>query len=121
MLNKKFNFRNFRKKNINRDIIKKMKITVRKEENEMEAVYEIEEKDRIESLKKLINDSNFGPCIEEQLLVYKNKRLKNKHQLCYYRIKANSIIILKYKSASTSSSNASTPSSVSESEQDFKE
>ena len=98
-----------------------MKIIVRKEENEMENVYELDEKDKIESLKKLINDSNFGPCIEEQRLVYKNKCLKNKHQICYYRIKENSIIILKYQSASTSSSNSSTPSSISEAEQDSKD
>ena len=93
-----------------------MKITIRKEENQMEAEYEISEFDQVKVIKELIHKNNFGPVVDEQLLVYKNKRLKDKHLISYYRIKENSIIILKYKSASTSSSNASTPSSISDTE-----
>lgn len=88
-----------------------MKIIIRREDNEMEATYEVNDKEHtIYDLKELIAENNFGPIIEEQRLEYNNKRLKNSHFLFYYDIKDKSIIILKHQSASTSSSNTSTPS-----------
>ena len=93
-----------------------MKIIIRKEENEMESIYDLNDNDKVIHLKQLIHSNNFGPMIKEQRLVYKNKCLRNSHLLSYYRIKENSIILLKYQSASTSSSNSSSPSSVSDCE-----
>lgn len=88
-----------------------MKITIRREDNEMEATYDVNETEQtIYDLKELIAENNFGPIIEEQRLEYNNKRLKNSHFISYYQVKDKSIIILKHQSASTSSSNTSTPS-----------
>jgi hypothetical protein len=88
-----------------------MRITIRRDDNEMEATYEVNEKEQtIYDLKEKIAENNFGPIIEEQRLEYNNKRLKNSHFIAYYQIKDKSVIILKLQSASTSSSNTSTPS-----------
>lgn len=88
-----------------------MKIVIRREDNEMEATYEMNENEQtICDLKELIAKNNFGPIVEEQRLEYNNKRLKNSHFISYYQIKDKSVIILKLQSASTSSSATSTPS-----------
>ncbi|RNA38252.1 hypothetical protein BpHYR1_030553 [Brachionus plicatilis] len=88
-----------------------MKITIRRDDNEMEATYEVNENElTILDLKDMIAKNNFGPIIEEQRLEFSNKRLKNSHFLSYYQIKDKSVLILKLQSASTSSSNTSTPS-----------
>ncbi|CAF0892713.1 unnamed protein product [Brachionus calyciflorus] len=88
-----------------------MKIIIRRDDNEMEATYEVNENEvTIFDLKDMIAKNNFGPIIEEQRLEYNNKRLKNSHFISYYQIKDKSVLILKLQSASTSSSNTSTPS-----------
>lgn len=88
-----------------------MKITIKRDDNELEATYEVNENElTVLDLKDLIAKNNFGPIIEEQRLEYNKKRLKNSHFLSYYQIKEKSVLILKLQSASTSSSNTSTPS-----------
>lgn len=88
-----------------------MKITIKRDDNEMEATYEVNENElTVLDLKDLIARNNFGPIIEEQRLEYNNKRLKNSHFLSYYQVKEKSVLVLKLQSASTSSSNTSTPS-----------
>ena len=87
-----------------------MIITVRRDDNEMEATYEVDENEQtIFDLKEKIAENNFGPVVEEQRLEYNNKRLKNSHFISYYNIKNKSIIVMKLQSASTSSSCSSTP------------
>lgn len=88
-----------------------MKIVIRRDDNELEATYEVNEREMtVLELKEKIAENNFGPIVEEQRLEYNNKRLKNSHFLNYYNVKDKCIIILKQQSASTSSSNASSPS-----------
>ena len=88
-----------------------MRIIIRRDDNEMEATYDVNELEMtIYDLKEKIAENNFGPIVEEQRLEYNNKRLKNSHFLNYYNVKNNCVIILKQQSASTSSSNASSPS-----------
>ena len=88
-----------------------MKIIIKKEDNDMEATYELNENEHtIYDLKEMIAENNFGPIIEEQRLEFNNKRLKNKHFISYYNIKDKSVLVLKQQSASTSSSCSSTPS-----------
>ena len=99
-----------------------MKIIIKREDNEMEATYDLNETEHtIYDLKEMISENNFGPIIEEQRLEFNNKRLKNKHFISYYNIKDKSVIILKQQSASTSSSCSSTPSvSDGELDEDYK-
>lgn len=95
-----------------------MKIIIRRDDNEMEATYEVNETEQtIYDLKEMISKNNFGPIIEEQRLEFNKKRLKNSHFISYYQVKEKSVIILKQQSASTSSSNTSTPS-VSDGDED---
>ena len=90
-----------------------MKIIIRREDNEMEATYEINENEQtILELKEMIAERNFGPIVKEQRLEFKNRRLKNSHFLSHYQIQDKSVIILKRQavsSSSSSSSNSSTP------------
>ncbi len=90
-----------------------MKVIVRKDDNEMEATYEVNENEQtIQELKEMIFSQNFGPIVKEQRLEYNNRRLKNSHFISHYQIKENSVIILKRQAASNSSSsesNSSTP------------
>jgi hypothetical protein len=89
-----------------------MKIVIRRDENEMEATYEVNEREQtVADLKEIISANQFGPAVEEQRLELKNgRRLKNSHFLAYYGVKANDVLVLKQQSASSSSSNSSTPS-----------
>lgn len=101
-----------------KQVRQKMKIIIRRDDNEMEATYEVNETEQtIYDLKEMISKNNFGPIIEEQRLEFNKKRLKNSHFISYYQVKEKSVIILKQQSASTSSSNTSTPS-VSDGDED---
>jgi hypothetical protein len=91
-----------------------MKIRVKSEENELEITLDINEKEHtVYDLKELIAKHNFGLSIKEQRLEFiKNgmlRRLKNSHFIEYYEINEGSILILKHQSASSSSSNSSSP------------
>ena len=90
-----------------------MKVIIRRDDNELEKEFELTGNETIYNLKEMISKNNFGPIIKEQRLEYcdngRVKRLKNSHNLAYYEIQDNCIIILKHQSASSSSSNASSP------------
>lgn len=98
---------------------KMVKLVVRRDDNEMEATYLVNLKEQtVYELKELIAENQFGPCVEEQRLELKNRRLKNSHFLSYYvndHKDESTVLVLKLQSASSSSSNSSTPS-VSEGE-----
>ena len=90
-----------------------MKIIIRREDNEMEATYEINEHEQtVLELKEMIAERNFGPIVKEQRLEYKNRRLKNSHFIAHYQIADKSVLILKRQAASNSSSSSSSNSST---------
>jgi hypothetical protein len=96
-----------------------MKITISKDFDNTELLLEMNPNEQtVLDLKEKIADQNFGPRQEEQRLELNDKRLKNSHLLAHYKIDEKSIIVLKFQSASTSSSNSSTPSATSEDERE---
>jgi hypothetical protein len=93
---------------------KMVKLVVRRDDNEKEATYLVNlHEQTVYELKELIAENHFGPCVEEQRLELKQRRLKNSHFLSHYldaRMGECILLILKLQSASSSSSNSSTPS-----------
>jgi len=76
LLNNFFNFKCLDLEKSN----KTMKVIIRREDNEMEATYEVNENEQtIQELKEMIAEHNFGPIVKEQRLEYNNRRLKNSH------------------------------------------
>jgi hypothetical protein len=81
-----------------------MKIIIKKEDSEEKSEFNLDvDKQSILELKEMIAKNNFGPIVKEQRLEFNGKRLKNNHVLSKYSLKDGSEIILKHKSASSSS------------------
>lgn len=92
-----------------------MLIKVKVEESDLELSFDVNiEVQTVLDLKVLISGSQFSPVVKEQRLEFtKNgilRRLKNSHLISYYGVnETDNQVILKHQSASSSSSNSSSP------------